>query len=212
MKTLILATLPILLVSSICAQQASNIFEGIDDPQILPLLKSVYGKPGRWNVPPQDGRFLHNLVLAKGYKRGLEIGASNGYSGLWLGLAFRKNGGQLITLEIDSQRAKEARENFLKAGLSHVIDLRVNDAFKEIPRLDGSFDFVFIDAWKPDYKKFLDLVYPRVKLGGAITAHNVISLAAEMSDFLEAIKTHPKLESTIHKTSTEGISVSFKKE
>ena len=212
MKNLIFGIFPILIVSSICAQQGSNAFEGIDDPQVLPLLKSVYGKPGRWNVPPQDGRFLYNLIQAKGYKRGLEIGTSNGYSGLWLGLAFRRNGGKLVTLEIDPQRAEEGRENFLKARLSDVIDLRVNDALKEIPRLNGSFDFVFIDAWKPDYKKFLDLVFPRVTVGGAITAHNVISLESEMRDFLEAIKTHPKLESTIHKTSTEGISVSFKKE
>jgi caffeoyl-CoA O-methyltransferase len=186
-------------------------FKDIDDTKVLPLLTDGYGKPNRWNVPPQDGRFLYDLVLAHGYKRGLEIGASNGYSGLWLGLAFRKNGGRLITIEIDSGRAKEAQENFGKAGLNNVIDLHVADALKEIPQLEGNFDFVFIDAWKPDYKKYLDLIYPRITAGGAITAHNVTSLASDMDDFLQAIKNHPQLETTFHKPSSEGISVSIKK-
>ena len=46
------------------------------------------------------------------------------------------------------------------------------DAFKEIPKLQGTFDVVFLDAWKPDYKKFFDLVFPRVTNGGLFLAHN----------------------------------------
>jgi caffeoyl-CoA O-methyltransferase len=197
---------------SMLSQEGSDLFANVEDPQVLRLLKSLYGKPGRWNVPPQDGRFLYDLVLAKGYKQGLEIGTSNGYSALWLGLAFRKNGGKLITIEINRDRAKEAQENFRKAGLHKVIDLRVNDAFKEIPLLTGGFDFVFIDASKSDYMAFFDLVYPKVSKDGAITAHNVVSLASSMEEFLKAIQAHPQLETTINKTSSEGISVSLKRE
>ncbi len=202
-----------LLITAVWVRSQSReaLFNGIDDPRALPLLKSVYGASGRWNVPPEDGRFLYDLVLKRGYKRGLEIGTSNGYSSLWLGLAFRKNGGKLITIEIDPTRAGEARENFRKAGLEQVIDSRLNDAFQEIPKLEGEFDFVFIDAWKRDYKKFLDLLYPRVKVGGAITAHNVIDLGADMPEFLEAIQKAPALDTTLEKTSSAGISVSIKK-
>lgn len=186
-------------------------YQGLDDPKVVQVLKSIYGKPGRWNVPPEDGRFLYDLVIKHGLKRGLEIGTSNGYSALWLGLAFRKTGGKLITMEIDQERAREARQNFQDAGLTDVIELKIGDAFKIIPTLAGEFDFVFLDAWKEDYKKFLDLVYPRVKRGGVITAHNVISHADGMRDFLDAILSHPGLQSRIHRTSSAGISVSYKK-
>ena len=63
---------------------------------------------------------------------------------------------------------------FEKAGLSGVIDSRINDAMKEIPKIVGDFDFVFIDAWKPDYINYLKLILPKMKGGGAISAHNVI--------------------------------------
>lgn len=206
------AGLVLCLAGLMLAQSTDAPFKDISDPQVLALLKILYGKPGRWNVPPQDGRFLHDLVVQHGYKRGLEIGTSNGYSALWLGLAFRKNGGRLITIEVDEGRGLEARQNFEKAGLTDVVDSRINDAFLEIPTLEGPFDFVFIDAWKEDYKKFLDLVYPRVTVGGAITAHNVLSHGSGMRDFLAAIERHPQLETHIHKTSSAGVSVSFKRE
>ncbi len=123
---------------------------------------------GGGNVLPRNGRLLYDLVCEKGYKRGLEIGTSNGYSTLWLALAFRKNGGKLITIEIDPLRAEEARANFRKAGLSEYIDCRTNDAFKEIPNLPKDFDFVFLDAGQ--HSRYTELLLPYVVRGGAITA------------------------------------------
>ena len=163
------------------------------------------------NVPSSDGRLLYDLIMENGYKRGLEIGTSNGYSGLWLGLAFQKNGGKLITLEIEPKRAKEAQENFKRAGLDNIIESRVNDALKEIPKLEGEFDFVFIDAWKPDYIQYLKLIKSKMKPGGVITAHNVLNAGRDMQDFLNAIKTDPDLETKIINSSYSGVSVSFVK-
>ena len=194
----------------LAAEADPAVFTGIDDPLVLPLLRTLYEKPGRWNVSPEDGRFLYNLVLQKGYKNGLEIGTSNGYSTLWLALAFRRNGGRLITIEVDRERATEARENFRAAHLNDIIDSRLNDAYKEIPKLTGPFDFVFLDAWKADNKRFLELVWPKVLKGGAIASHNVIDLRSEMDDFLWHIKTSKELETKIYETSSAGISVSVK--
>jgi predicted O-methyltransferase YrrM len=201
-----------LIMGSLCSQTDEDSFIGIDDDRVLPMLRDLPYEHGGMNIPPADGRFLYDLIIEKGYKRGLELGTSNGYSTLWLGLAFRKTGGKLITIEIESKRAEEARENFRKAGLNEVIDSRINDAFKEIPAIEGNFDFIFMDLRKSDYIKFFELLYPRITPGGAITAHNVAGHSWEMDDFLEAIHTHPNLESTIHKTSRQGISVSIKKE
>ena len=84
------------------------------------------------------------------------------------------------------------------------------DAFKEIPKLQGTFDLVFLDAWKPDYKKFFDLVYPRLTAGGVFVAHNVVNKKDEMEPFLRTVHTHPALFTTIVSPSGEGMSVSYK--
>ena len=187
-------------------------FWGIDDPKVLPMLKNLPYEHGGMNVPAQDGRFLYDLIVNNDFKRGLEIGTSNGYSTLWLGLAFRKTGGKVITIEIEPLRAREAMENFRKAGLDHVIDTRINDAFEEIPKIEGEFDFIFMDVWKSDYIKFLRMLRDRIRPGGAITAHNVISHSYGLQNFLNAIRNDPDLETTLHETSEAGISVSIKRE
>jgi caffeoyl-CoA O-methyltransferase len=184
-------------------------FAGIDDARVLPMLKHLPYKHGGMNIPPQDGRLLYNLIVENGYKRGLEIGTSNGYSTLWLGLAFRKTGGEVITLEVEEPSGREARANFERAGLDNVIDARIADAFAEIPKIKGNFDFVFIDAWKPDYIKFLEMVRDRVVPGGAITAHNVGSHEDDMEMFIETLKADAGLETTIYRISEAGVSVSI---
>ena len=193
------------------SQTDKSPFADINNTRVLPMLKNLPRTYGGMNIPAADGRFLHDLIIEKKYQRGLEIGTSNGYSGLWLGLAFQETGGKLITLEIERKRAEEAWENFKKAGLGQVIDARICDAFKEIPEIEGEFDFVFIDAWKPDYMEFLQLVRHRVKPGGVITAHNVLNAGREMQDFLDAIKSDQGLETKIVRISSAGVSISIVK-
>lgn len=202
----------LLTTNAACQRTDEELLRGIDDARVLPMLRHLPHEHGGMNVPASDGRFLYDLIRERGYIRGLEIGTSNGYSALWLGLALRENGGSLVTLEIDPKSAEEARENFRKAGLDEVIHCRIGNALTEIPKLEGNYDFVFIDAWKPDYKAYLDLVLPRVPPGGAITAHNVLHQRSEMPEFLEAIENHPALQTSIHRTSWSGISVSFVRE
>ena len=197
------------MLSGTLTGQQKDPYQGITDEKVLPLLKHLPYRHGGMNVPAEDGRLLYDIIMGKGYQRGLEIGTSNGYSALWLGLAFKQTGGELITLEIESQRAREARENFEHAGLEEIIDSRINDALKEIPTLKGKFDFVFIDAWKPDYIKYLELILPKMKTGGVITAHNVTSLGSSMQDFLEEIQKNTRLTTIIDHTSRAGVSISY---
>ena len=97
-----------------------------------------------------------------------------------------------------------------EAGLDDVVRVVHGDAFKEIAKLEGVFDLVFLDAWKPDYKKFFDLVYPRLTTGGLFVAHNVVNKAGEMRPFLDTIHRHPNLFTSIVSPSGEGMSVSYK--
>ena len=204
----------LLLIAGILTQlvaQRTDPFSGITNEKVLAMLKHLPYRHGGMNVPASDGRLLYDIIMEHGYKRGLEVGTSNGYSTLWIGLAFQQTGGEMITIEIEPSRAREAQENFIHAGLETTIDSRINDALKEIPTLKGEFDFVFLDAWKPDYIKYLEMVLPKMKPGGVITAHNVTSQGPDMRDFLDAIKDNPQLETTINRSSRAGVSVSFVK-
>ena len=161
-------------------------------------------------VSEEDGRFLRVMIASSGAKHALEIGGAFGYSAIWMGLALRETGGRLTTIEYDAARAKLAAAHVRAAGLADVVTVIAGDAFAEIPKLEGALDFVFLDAWKRDYKRFLDLMLPRLAPRGLFLAHNVVNKQSEMRDFLDAIKTDPRLFTTIVTPSSEGMSVSVK--
>ena len=180
-------------------------------PQIESILKSIRAADkGQLAVSEEDGRFLRVLVATRGAKSILEIGGASGYSGIWLGLGARESGGRVVTIEYDPQRAKEAAQNITRAGLTDVVRVVPGDAFKEIPKLQGTFDFVFLDAWKPDYEKFFEMVFPRMTPGAVFTAHNVVNKKNDMEPFLQTIQTHPQLFTSIVSPGSEGMSVSYK--
>ena len=166
---------------------------------------------GQLAVSEEDGRFLRVLIAARGATRVLEIGGASGYSAIWMGSAVRETGGRVVTIEYEPERAKELADNVRRAGLADVVQVVAGDAFQEIPKLEGTFDFVFLDAWKKDYKRFFDLVYPRLEPRGLFVAHNVVNKKSEMEDFLAAVHTHPSLWTTIVSPSSEGMSLSLKR-
>ncbi|MBM3809439.1 MAG: O-methyltransferase [Acidimicrobiia bacterium] len=182
------------------------------DPAIARLLAGIRAADkGQLAVSEEDGRFLRVLVGSTNARSVLEIGAASGYSALWIGMGLRQTGGRLVTIEYDPVRATEAAANVERAGLSDIVRVVSGDAFKEIPKLQGNFDLVFLDAWKPDYKKFFDMVFPRVTPGGLFLAHNVINKKNDMRDFLAAIDTHPMAFNTTVSPGHEGISITYKK-
>jgi caffeoyl-CoA O-methyltransferase len=200
--------LSLLLSSQPLAQLRGS---GALTPQIESVLRRIKAADkGQLAVSEEDGRFLRLLVATRGARSILEIGAASGYSGIWLGLGARESGGRVVAIEYDPTRAKEAAANVKRAGLDDVVRVVHGDAFKEIPKLQGTFDFVFLDAWKPDYKKFFDMVFPRLTPGGLFTAHNVVNKKKDMEPFLAAIQNNPALLTTVVSPSGEGMSVSYK--
>ena len=182
------------------------------DPAITKLLAGIRAADkGQLAVSEEDGRFLRVLVGATNARNVLEIGSASGYSAIWIGMGLRQTGGKLTTIEFDPVRAREAAANVQRAGLSDIVKVVHGDAFKEIPKVAGAFDLVFLDAWKPDYKKFFDLVFPRVNPGGLFLAHNVINKKNDMLDFLAAIDKHPMALNTTVSPGHEGISITYKK-
>jgi predicted O-methyltransferase YrrM len=161
-------------------------------------------------VSEEDGRFLRVMAVSLGARRALEIGAADGYSAIWIGLGLRETGGRLTTVEFDPSRARGAAENVRRAGLADIVTVVQGDAFQQIPKMAGSVDFVFLDAWKRDYKRCLDLVMPRLEPRGLFLGQNVINKRSEMGDFLDAILNDPRLVTSIVKPGHEGMSVSVK--
>ncbi len=169
----------------------------------------------RWrdmNVPEADGQRLYDLVVEHGYTQALEIGTSTGHSAIWIAWALSKTGGKLITLEIDEGRYNQALRYFEEAGVSDYIDARLADAHELVPKLEGPFDFVFIDADKDWYTQYFKAVLPKVTVGGCITAHNVSGRRTGwVGEFLDALESTPNLETEMVGSRNSGLSVSFKR-
>jgi predicted O-methyltransferase YrrM len=166
---------------------------------------------GMLNVPREDGRMLRLFAEAIGAKHVVEIGTSNGYSGIWFCLALRTTGGKLTTHEIDAGRARLARENFKRAGVAEIATVVEGDAHEKVTALKEPIDLLFLDADKSGYGDYLKKLLPLVRPGGLILAHNVSSQSGDMQDFLKAITTDPNLETLLTSVGGQGISFTLKK-
>ena len=164
------------------------------------------------NVPDVDGRTLHQLILKHRYRRAVEIGTSTGHSGIWIAWALSKTGGKLITIDIDARRHGIAVANFREAGLADYIDARLGDAHEIVPGLQEPIDFVFSDADKDWYTRYLEALGPKLRAGGCFTAHNVSSSGMNgISEFLTHVRALPDGETTIDTSSSAGISITYKR-
>jgi predicted O-methyltransferase YrrM len=143
------------------------------------------------NITPDTGRLLWILVRAARATRILEVGTSNGYSTIWLADAARETGGRVVTLERSAEKVGEARTNLARAGLAEYVEIREGPAVETLHGLPGPFDFVFLDADRPSYRTYLELVTPKVVRGGLLVADNVVSHRAELEDYLGVLAGDP---------------------
>ena len=147
------------------------------------------------NIAPENGQFLSILIRSIHAQNVLEVGASNGYSAIWIAAALQETGGKLVTLEYDSKRAAEAQAHLDEVGLDDIVEIRVGDALQEIPKYDLTFDLVFLDAEKGQYLKYLELVLPNVRKGSLIVADDTITMRDEMLDYVDFVFNTPLLNS-----------------
>ena len=165
------------------------------------------------NTTPGDAMMLRILVESSGAKRGVEVGSASGFGAINMGIAFERTGGHLWTHDINPAAIKETRENLAKVGLENVVTAVEGDALKTLPNIEGPIDFVFIDALKRDYLKYLKILEPKLKVGAVVVADNVIQSAREMKDFLDYVQTSPDYDTVTIRASMEkndGMTVSYK--
>ncbi len=126
-------------------------------------------------------------------------------------MGIEQTGGKLITIEIDADRHKTALKNFKQAGVEELIDARLADAHQLVRELKGPFDFVFSDADKEWYTQYFKDVDPKLVVGGCFTAHNVTDGFGDVKTFVNYVRSLPNYETTIDRSSSSGISISYKK-
>lgn len=166
------------------------------------------------NTTPGDARTLRILVQAAGAKRGVEVGSATGYGALLMGIGFERNGGQLITVDIDTDMVRATRDNLKQTGLEKTVTVIEGDALKVLPGLEGEFDFVFLDAVKSDYLKYLQALEPKLKPGALVVADNVIRSAGQMRDYLAYVQDDSRYETAIIRASDEkgdGMAISYRR-
>lgn len=172
-----------------------------------------------WNIDRDCANFLHMLIKLHKSKNALELGTSNGYSGIWLASALKQNGGALTTIEFWDKRQCLAIDNFKKCGLDGIITTKLGSACVILKEMqdeiaqneDKMFDFVFVDANKLEYLKYFELIHPILKRGGVMLCDNVISHAEKVKPFMDIILYHRDYHSQMLPFSA-GLVMSVKKD
>lgn len=156
-----------------------------------------------WNISRASANFLNMLIKISRAKNVVEVGTSNGYSGIWLAKALKETGGHLITIEYYEKRIALAREHFELCGVDDIITIKQGSAcevLEDIKNFDfktnktNEIDLAFIDANKREYIDYFDLINPRLKRGGIIAADNITSHAEKVAPFVEKIKADPNYQ------------------
>ena len=124
-------------------------------------------------VSPNQGKLLHLLARMLRARAILEIGTLGGYSTIWLARGLEK-GGRVISLELDPKHAIVAQENVARARLTHMVDVHVGAALDLLPKLEGPFDMIFIDADKPNIPAYFEWAVKLARPGALIVVDNVI--------------------------------------
>ena len=152
-----------------------------------------------WNISRVTGEFLYTLIQAANCKNALEIGTSNGYSGIWLAKGLKETGGKLTTIEFYEKRQSIAIENFKICGVDDIIKPVQGSACDILEALDSGekFDFIFIDANKREYVKYFELIKPHLLPKAMIVADNIISHAEKVQTFIDAVDSDNDFQYTI---------------
>ncbi len=141
-----------------------------------PLLREMEEYARARNFPivgPQVGRMMHLLTRSINAKRVLELGSGYGYSGIWFARAVGADGIVVMT-EGDAENSKRARQYFDRAGLTSRAKFLVGNAFDLVASELGPFDIIFCDVDKEDYPRVLDVVRPRLRIGGLFLCDNML--------------------------------------
>jgi predicted O-methyltransferase YrrM len=179
------------------------------------LFEEMEAYSAEYGVPssdPEVALFLEITARAIQARRALEIGTAIGYGAITLARAMPADG-CVTTIDPSAERLRTAREFIRRAGVEPKIEIIQDKALDALPRLDGPFDLAYIDAVKEEYPAYLELILPRMRLGGVILADNVLwkgqvatgrlhspdqrESTAALTEFNRRFTRHPQLRAVI---------------
>jgi predicted O-methyltransferase YrrM len=195
-----------------------------------PVLRAIEQQGSEQNLPIVDaevGALLRLLATTIRAQRVLEIGTAIGYSGVWLAGALPADG-MFVTLEIEPARARAARENFARAGLSQHASVIIGDAQRTLTKIAGPFDLIFQDGDKQQYSPLLSRLIELLRPGGLLVTDNVLwggdvvpafsskknseaPDARAIAEYNRQISRHPRLMTVIVPL-RDGVAISVKRE
>lgn len=161
------------------------------------------------STPAADAMLLRILIQSRKAQRGIEIGTAVGFGSVNMGIGFERTGGHLYGIDISAEMVKETRENIKKAGLEKTVTIIEGDALKVLPKMEGKYDFVFIDALKSDYFKYFKAIEDKLLPGAIVVGHNAIAMGKPMKDWLDYMKNSPDWEMVLVKA-TRGMAICYK--
>ena len=194
-----------------------------------PVLVDIARAGAEQDLPLIDaevGALLHVLVSAIGARRILEIGTAIGYSGIWMARGLPSDG-RLLTMELDRERARVARDNFERAGVAGQVEVMIGDAGRLVAKVAGPFDLIFQDGAKQLYGPMLERLIDLLRPGGLLVTDNVlwdgevvpgfVPIAKRdpgdtqaIAEYNERLVTHPRLTTTILPL-RDGVGIAVKK-
>jgi predicted O-methyltransferase YrrM len=151
-------------------------------------------------VGPDTGKLMHMTAIAAKAKVIVEIGASYGYSTVWLADAARETGGKVHSLELSQAKVDYGRAQLKRAGLERFVEHHVADARQTLASLPGPFDFVLIDLWKDLYVPCFELCHPKLAQGAFVVADNMLfppSANDQARAYREVVHSKRDLESVL---------------
>ena len=194
-----------------------------------PLLQEIAREGQDRNLPLVDaevGALLRVLAMAVRATRILEIGTAIGYSGIWMAGALPE-GGMLLTMEVDDQRVREARDNFKRAGVAERVNVISGNARLLLAKVSGPFDLIFQDGDKLMYGPMLNRLVDLLRPGGLLVTDNVLwdgdvvpgfgahkhtnpADAEAIAAYNEQIHNHPALVTSVVPL-RDGVAISVKR-
>jgi predicted O-methyltransferase YrrM len=167
------------------------VVSGQEFERVLKTVEDKCRKHSVYMLGPEKARFLRSLILRAKPRCVIECGTAIGYSGLHIADVLRQSGeGRLITVEINHERAMEAKRNFCRAGVGDLIEVRTGDAAIALREVYEAVDFLFLDNSYSNYHPCLLSIMPRLKDGATIVADNVGIGASGMEDYLTYVRSH----------------------
>jgi predicted O-methyltransferase YrrM len=165
----------------------------MSNPVALSMLIDELDRLGRerddaWQIPRIEGELLRQIALSHHARLIVEIGTSYGFSGLFWASALRTTGGTLHTVDKDPRKFELSKATFAKAGVGNLIVNHLGDGQQIIPKLPSDIDLAFIDAYKPATQAYVDLLWPKLHVGGSLLIDNATTHKSQLAPVVVALR------------------------